>query len=122
MNQLAFRLGFSVLIPHTLLNLSQNALKQSPTSQLSDHWIESISLWVDLSRLTRASHDLLFASKTSTRELIKSGGYRRILDHFKPMLENWWMKYTAAAGMDTLLNEFIQKSLYLHHCSGWAVS
>ncbi|KAL6812601.1 hypothetical protein V8C40DRAFT_277720 [Trichoderma camerunense] len=103
MNQLAFRIGFSALIPHTLLSLSQNALKQSPTSQLSDHWIESMSLWVDLSRLTRASHDLLFASKASTRELVKSGGYRRILDHFKPILENWWTKYTAATAAKDVL-------------------
>ncbi|EHK21861.1 uncharacterized protein TRIVIDRAFT_191874 [Trichoderma virens Gv29-8] len=99
MNQLAFRIGFSTLIPHTLVSLSQNALKQSPTSQLGDYWIESMSLWVDLSRLTRTSHDLLFASKALTRELVQSGRYRRILDHFKPLLENWWAKYTAATGV-----------------------
>lgn len=106
MNQLAFRIGFSALIPHTLVSLSQNALKQSQTSQLGDHWVESMSLWVDLSRLTRASHDLLFASKAATRELVQSGGYRRILDHFKPMLENWWTKYTAVTGMTILLLGF----------------
>lgn len=118
MNQLAFRIGFSALIPHTLLNLSQNALKQSPTSQLSDHWIESMSLWVDLSRLTRASHDLLFASKASTRELVKSGGYRRILDHFKPILENWWTKYTAATAAgpfrEFLAVDFLYTKIYLY--------
>ncbi|KAK4068187.1 transcriptional regulator family: Fungal Specific TF [Trichoderma harzianum] len=118
MNQLAFRIGFSALIPHTLLSLSQNALKQSPTSQLSDHWIESMSLWVDLSRLTRASHDLLFASKASTRELVKSGGYRRILDHFKPILENWWTKYTAATAAgpfrEFLAVDFLYTKIYLY--------
>ncbi|KAK4060031.1 uncharacterized protein Triagg1_10910 [Trichoderma aggressivum f. europaeum] len=118
MNQLAFRIGFSALIPHTLFNLSQNALKQSPTSQLSDHWIESMSLWVDLSRLTRASHDLLFASKASTRELIKSGGYRRVLEHFKPMLEKWWTKYTAATAAgpfrDFLAVDFLYTKIYLY--------
>ncbi|KAL7912411.1 hypothetical protein GGI35DRAFT_252122 [Trichoderma velutinum] len=118
MNQLAFRIGFSALIPHTLVSLSQNALKQSPTSQLGDHWIESMSLWVDLSRLTRASHDLLFASKASTRELVKSGGYRRILDHFKPILENWWTKYTAATAAgpfrEFLAVDFLYTKIYLY--------
>ena len=97
-NQLAFRIGFSSLIPQTLANMSPNVFKL-PFSQHEKGWLQLMSLWVDLTRLMRISADLLFPSKSETLNLIQSDRYQRILEHFKPMLNNWWEKYIGFTGI-----------------------
>lgn len=93
-NQIAFKIGYSSMVPQHLTNLPNNTLLRAMPSQSDDQWLGFMSLSVDLTRLTQTSHDLLFSSKTVTRDLILSGGYRRVLDHFRPVLENWWEKYS----------------------------
>jgi hypothetical protein len=98
-NQLAFRIGFSSLIPHNLLSISPTAvLKLYPSGRIDDKWSNLLSLMVDLTRLVRTSSDLLFPSKAALRDLVRNGGYRRLLEHFRPMLESWWNKYNALSG------------------------
>ncbi|KAK5989557.1 Transcriptional activator ARO80 [Cladobotryum mycophilum] len=117
-NQLAFRIGFSSLIPHNLINISPNAIRKSSDSKLSDHLLDYMSLCVDLTRLTRASHDLLFASKTTTRDMVSGGGYRRILEHFKPMLESWWSNYSQMKDggpmREFIAIDFLYTKIYLY--------
>jgi hypothetical protein len=98
-NRLAIRIGFASLIPHNLLDMSPSAMRQIPTPETDDNWFNFMWLWVDLTRIMRTSSDLLFPSKATTRDLVRSRGYRRILEHFKPMLESWWGKYLAVSGM-----------------------
>lgn len=45
--------------------------------------------WIDLTKLTKSIHGLLFSSETRTGELLKSHGYVELLEHFQPLLEQW---------------------------------
>lgn len=97
-NQIAFKIGYSSMIPQHLTTLPNSALFGIGPPQSADQWFDVMTLSVDLARLTRTSHDLLFSSKLVTRDLVLSGGYRRVLEHFKPALENWWAKYSNLPG------------------------
>jgi hypothetical protein len=104
MNQLATRIGFSSLIPHSLLSLSPTILHEIRSMDgVHDEWSSLMSLSANLTGLVRTSADLLFPSKATTRDLIKTGGYRRILENFKPILEDWWSKYSSLPGIYTSL-------------------
>lgn len=91
-------MGYSALIPNNLVNPPPGLLDLTGDGEMSDQWINLMTMWVDLTSITRTSHDLIFASKTVTREVIQSGRYRRILGHFKPMLDAWWTKYSNLNG------------------------
>lgn len=97
-NQLAFRIGYSPLMPNSLVTLTSTALHLTPGAQISDQWLKLISLWSELAALTRTSQVLIFASKAVTKEVIQSGRYRIIFEHFKPLFDTWMSKYSALHG------------------------
>jgi len=97
-NQMATRIGCSSLVPNVLSAKSPNPVSTGLLTGPEKEWFDMISLYVDLTRLIRASSDLLFPSKAITRDLVLNGGYSRILEHFKPTLETWWNKYATLTG------------------------
>lgn len=97
-NQIAFRMGYSSLIPSYFVNTPQDLLGLSPQFEMNKQWLQLMAMWVELTAITRTSHDLIFASKLTMRDTIQSGRYRRILGHFKPMLDSWWTKYSNLKG------------------------
>lgn len=110
-NQVAFRMGHSALIPNNLVNPPPGLLDLSGEGEMSDQWKSLMTMWVDLTSITRTSHDLIFASQSVTREVIQSGRYRRILCHFKPMLDAWWAKYSNLNGNNRFSDFNFQSNL-----------
>ncbi|KAJ5620151.1 hypothetical protein N7510_004135 [Penicillium lagena] len=125
MNQLALRVGYSSLIPQALLSIKPNDLKLTPT-QCHPDWLHLMSLQVDLTRLMRTSADLLFPSRAVTRDLSQTGSYQRILEHFQPMLEGWWEKYSSfqvqGPFRDLLAIDFMYLKTYVYSLALQAVA
>ena len=95
-NQLASRIGFS--IPKTPFHTAMNSAIAGPASTTEPEWHELITSWVDLTRLVRSSSEILFPSKAATQDCLQSGRYIELLEHFKPLLQQWWNKYRKISG------------------------
>ncbi|KAK5988265.1 Transcriptional activator ARO80 [Cladobotryum mycophilum] len=90
--QLASRLGCSY--PKTPFHQVIVASMHQPNTCLDENWHNHVSLWIELSRLIRSSSEFLFPSKSVTQDLLHSGRYAEFLDHFRPLLAQWWEQYS----------------------------
>ena len=62
------------------------------------HWNHFMNTWVSLIRLVRSSSDILFPSKAATQEVLRSGRYSDLLEHFQPLLQQWLSEYERMQG------------------------
>ena len=70
------------------------------TSWTENHeWKELMTLWIDLTRIVKSSSEIVFPSESATKEILQSGRYCDILEHFGHVLDRWWDKYPKKAGM-----------------------
>jgi hypothetical protein len=89
----SLRLGCSSLLPQgiTMSLTYPSAAWQDPLSQ---DWDRLVTLWIDITKLRKATTEMCFPSKSSTRNLMGSGRYSGILDHFRPLFAEWLKRYT----------------------------
>ncbi|KAF7195985.1 Transcriptional activator ARO80 [Pseudocercospora fuligena] len=90
-NQLSLRLGCT----SSLSNVDQDWRydRAQSLSQAAETSFESDSLlakWLELTKLLVTASTLLFSSKQSTSDLLKSNRYIALLDHFQPLLSRWY--------------------------------
>jgi Fungal Zn(2)-Cys(6) binuclear cluster domain len=113
-NQLASRLGCSSMFPQ---NLTQVAMANPSTS--TDKWQSHMSSWIELTKLVKSASELFFPSPTVTRQLLNSGRYSSLLDHFVPLLEQWRRKHLDSHNFqgpyqDTLFIEYHYARIYIN--------
>ncbi len=113
-NQLASRLGCSSIFPQ---NLPQTTMAASPGS--SDKWQSHMSSWIELTKLVKSASELFFPSPSVTRQLLNSGRYSSLLDHFVPLLEQWRRKHLDSHNFqgsyqDTLFIEYHYARIYIN--------
>ena len=82
---LAARLGCHSMIAITF---SKSAL-----SKLTKPSSRPLGAWIELMKLTKAVNGLLFPSASGTRELLRTGNYIDLLEHFQPLLDQWCQKH-----------------------------
>ena len=63
------------------------------------HWDSFMNTWVSLIKLVRSSSDILFPSKTATQDILRTGRYSDLLEHFQPLLQQWLIEYEKIRGM-----------------------
>lgn len=84
----AARLGM-----HSMMMLTFNpgflSRVRTPTSN-------TIAAWIDLVKLTKTIHAAMFSSGTVTRDLVESGNYAELLEHFEPILRRWQHRYLGS--------------------------
>ena len=95
-SQLASRMGCAM--PKTPFHTTISSAMTMPHSTLDHQWHYHMTSWIELSRLVRTSSEFLFPSKSVTRELLRSGRYCEFLDHFRPLLSQWFEKYSQSPG------------------------
>lgn len=91
-SQLSLRLGCSSLLPREI-TASLTYPSAAWQDALSQDWDRLITLWIEITKLRKATTDMCFPSKSSTRTLIGAGRYSSILDHFRPLLAKWQHDY-----------------------------
>ncbi|KAF7506937.1 hypothetical protein GJ744_011068 [Endocarpon pusillum] len=120
-NQLASRLGCLSMFPQ---NLTQAAM--ATASPLTDKWQSHMSSWIELTKLVKSASELFFPSPLVTRQLLSSGRYSSLLDHFIPLLEQWRRKHLDSHDFqgpyqDTLFIEYHYARIYINSIGMQAV-
>lgn len=91
--QLASRIGCTSMIPQSL---SHTVLGRSFAGEVfpgANHSEAFVSAWIELTKLIKSASDMLFPSASFTRQLLRSGRYIGLLEHFQPLLSQWRGRY-----------------------------
>jgi Fungal Zn(2)-Cys(6) binuclear cluster domain len=113
-NQLASRLGCSSMFPQNLTQATMTA-----PSAPNDKWQSHMLSWIELTKLVKSASELFFPSPSVTRQLLSSGRYSSLLDHFVPLLEQWRRKHLDSHEyqgpyQDTLFIEYHYARIYIN--------
>ncbi|KAH0558434.1 hypothetical protein GP486_004913 [Trichoglossum hirsutum] len=101
--QLSGRLGWTNMVPR---HISKSAFFKTPGQSFGERQQaqqkhkgelpetdgeqeDTMTAWIELTTLLKSGNELLFPSRKQTRELIRSGKYVAMLEHFQPLLRSW---------------------------------
>ncbi len=87
-NQLASRLGYTSLMPHSL-NLPGGNGYTAHLTEDERRWDDFMAAWIGLTKLSKSISDVFFPSRAETRQHLSGGRYVGLLDHFSPLLTQW---------------------------------
>jgi hypothetical protein len=91
--QLSWRLGCTSMIPQSLNHALMEKIPVDSASGAVEQWQSFMSAWVELTKLARSVSDTVYPSASFTRNLLRTGRYIGLLEHFQPLLVNWRKKY-----------------------------
>lgn len=91
-NQLSLRIGCTSFLPQSL-SFSLTA----PMTDQSDPMIldrdSFISQFIEITKLRKTTTEMFFPSKLATRQIMNSGRYITLLEHFQPLIAQWYQKF-----------------------------
>jgi hypothetical protein len=125
-NQLAARLGHSSLLPQSsYLPMIDRSLSTSHTEE-ERQWQRLMTSWIELTKLMRSVSSMFFPSVSFTRQLLSSGNYLGLLEHFRPLLSSWREKHLDNANLpkafaDMLFIEYQYVRIYTNSLAIQAV-
>jgi hypothetical protein len=90
---LAARLGCKSMIPISFNNKIIGRQAKLTSTYLGRSRQSGIVAWIELLKLAKTGSTLLFPSKSGTRQLLRTGSYVELLEHFQPLLVAWRQKY-----------------------------
>lgn len=100
-NQLAWRIGCMSPIPQSLNHAVLGGRKPRGLSQPGSTWLVFMDSWIELTKLAQSVTDMFFPSAKFARQQLHSGRYVGLLDHFRPLLNQWKDKYLQPHLLDT---------------------
>lgn len=84
MNQLASRLGTRSFLPQNTLQGLRNV-----SSGGTPQWDRHMAANLELTNLLKSISEMVFPSKGFTEQLLQSGRYESLLEHYLPLLDQW---------------------------------
>ena len=93
LEQLSWRLGCTSMIPQSLNHALMEKIPVDSTTGAVEQWQAFMSAWVELTKLARSVSDTVYPSASFTRNLLRTGRYIGLLEHFQPLLTSWRRKY-----------------------------
>ncbi|KAJ5280671.1 hypothetical protein N7478_006043 [Penicillium angulare] len=99
-NQLAWRIGCMSPIPQSLNHAVLGGRKPRGLSQPGSTWLIFMDSWIELTKLAQSVTDMFFPSAKFARQQLHSGRYVGLLDHFRPLLNQWKDKYLQPHVLD----------------------
>lgn len=100
-NQLAWRIGCMSPIPQSLNHAVLGGRKPRGLSQPGSTWLIFMDSWIELTKLAQSVTDMFFPSAKFARQQLHSGRYVGLLEHFRPLLNQWKDKYLQPNSLDT---------------------
>ncbi|KAL1966948.1 hypothetical protein VTN77DRAFT_3692 [Rasamsonia byssochlamydoides] len=103
-NQLSSRIGCMSLMPQSLNHAIAGGLWTSPAAgdkSGGDEWLTFMESWMDLTKLTRSVNDMFFPSASFAKQQWLSGRYIGLLDHFRPLLNQWKQRHLESHALNT---------------------
>ncbi|KAF7719651.1 Fungal Zn(2)-Cys(6) binuclear cluster domain-containing protein [Penicillium ucsense] len=101
MNQLAWRIGRTSPSPQSLNHAVLGGRKPRGLSQPGSTWLVFMDSWIELTKLAQSVTDMFFPSAKFARQQLHSGRYVGLLEHFRPLLNQWKDKYLQPSNLDT---------------------
>ncbi|KAJ5136605.1 hypothetical protein N7448_005159 [Penicillium atrosanguineum] len=101
-NQLAWRIGCMSPIPQSLNHAVLGGRKPRGLSQPGSTWLIFMDSWIELTKLAQSVTDMFFPSAKFARQQLHSGRYIGLLDHFRPLLNQWKDRYLQPHVLDPL--------------------
>jgi hypothetical protein len=95
-NQLSSIIGCTSLMPQSL-NRATACGSGSATTAKSE-WQTFMDSWMDLTQITKSVKGILFPSASFVKEQVQNGRYLGLLDHFRPLLNQWEARNLETAG------------------------
>ncbi|KAJ4348051.1 uncharacterized protein N0V89_009423 [Didymosphaeria variabile] len=105
--QLSWRLGCTSMIPQSLNHALMEKLPVNATTGAPEEWQGFMSAWVELTKLARSVSDTIYPSTTTTRNLLRTGRYIGLLEHFQPLLTTWRKKYLDPCKLKVGLHDML---------------
>ncbi|KAJ5731890.1 hypothetical protein N7493_003371 [Penicillium malachiteum] len=110
-NQLAWRIGCMSPIPQSLNHAVLGGRKPRGLSQPGSTWLVFMDSWIELTKLAQSVTDMFFPSAKFARQQLHSGRYVGLLDHFRPLLNQWKDKYLQPQ----MLDNFFYNDLFIEY-------
>ncbi|KAL5381216.1 hypothetical protein PMIN06_000196 [Paraphaeosphaeria minitans] len=105
--QLSWRLGCTSMIPQSLNHALMEKLPVNSTTGAPEEWQGFMSAWVELTKLARSVSDTIYPSTNTTRNLLRTGRYIGLLEHFQPLLTTWRKKYLDPCKLKVGLHDML---------------
>lgn len=99
-NQLAWRIGCMSPIPQSLTHAILGGRKPQGLSPPGSTWLTFMDSWIELTKLAKSVTDMFFPSAAFARQQLHSGRYVGLLEHFRPLLNQWKDKYLQPQVLD----------------------
>lgn len=105
--QLSWRLGCTSMIPQSLNHALMEKIPVDSTTGAVEQWQSFMSAWVELTKLARSVSDTVYPSASFTRNLLRTGRYIGLLEHFQPLLVTWRRKYLDPCKLEVGLHDML---------------
>ncbi|KAL6354329.1 hypothetical protein LRP88_11657 [Fusarium phalaenopsidis] len=121
-HQLTLRLGCTSIFPQTLqLASSLPPIATTPEGRCRYDREVILSQYIDITKLLKTATDTLFPNKRMAKQIIRSGRYLALLEHFNPLLDSWYKKFThlelptiSDASKQLLILEYYYATMYIN--------
>ncbi|KAF2268918.1 hypothetical protein CC78DRAFT_558083 [Lojkania enalia] len=105
--QLSWRLGCTSMIPQSLNHALMEKIPVDSVTGAVEQWQSFMSAWVELTKLARSVSDTVYPSASFTRNLLRTGRYIGLLEHFQPLLTTWRRKYLDPYKLEAGLHDML---------------
>lgn len=96
-NQLCLRLGCPSILPQSSCqSISYTPVTASAPEEQANHDRDMmLSKWIEITKLLKTATDMFFPNKSATRQILRSGRYVSLLEHFQPLLAQWYKDFLS---------------------------
>jgi hypothetical protein len=93
-NQFEFRVGHNSVLHQ---NFQVGRVDNTPSSAVTPS-DKVLSQWMELTKLLKTLFGMLFSSRDFAQDILHSGRYVGIIEHFQPLLAQWHLKFLSDQG------------------------
>lgn len=102
--QLSSRLGCKSLMPESVSHgITSSSTFRMSFAKRGEDWNSFMIAWTELTKMVRSISDVLFPSHAITSQLLRSGRYISIIEHFRLLLFSWEEKHLKNFGRATFV-------------------
>ncbi|TIA11416.1 hypothetical protein D6C80_07512 [Aureobasidium pullulans] len=105
--QTSGRMGITAMLPQGYAEPSLSELYNPKRSSFKDTKDIVLHFWLRLATLVKINNEELYANRQQTRDIIKTGKYRELLQRIKPSLVQWRREFEAYRNIPILLRHVL---------------
>ncbi|KAG9592826.1 hypothetical protein KCU77_g9231, partial [Aureobasidium melanogenum] len=105
--QTSGRMGVTAMLPQGYAEPSLSELYNPKRSSFKDTKDIVLHFWLRLATLVKINNEELYANRQQTRDIIKTGKYRELLQRIKPSLVQWRREFEAYRNIPILLRHVL---------------